>query len=150
MRIVLQKVSSGSVKVDGKTVGEINQGHVILLGIEDADNQEDIDWLIKKIAQLRVFNDESGKMNKSLEDVEGDLLIISQFTLHAKYKKGNRPSFVHAAKPEYAEEMYEQFIESARKRMHGKVETGIFGAMMEVNIVNDGPVTITMDTKNKE
>lgn len=150
MRIVLQKVSSGSVKVDGKTVGEINQGHVILLGIEDADTQEDVDWLIKKIAQLRVFNDESGKMNKSLEDVEGDLLIISQFTLHAKYKKGNRPSFVHAATPEYAQKMYEQFVESARKRMHGKVETGIFGAMMEVNIVNDGPVTITMDTKNKE
>lgn len=150
MRVVLQKVKNAQVKVEDQIVGTIDQGHVVLLGIEDADTEEDIDWLIKKVAQMRIFADDEGKMNLSLEDVKGDLLIVSQFTLHAKYKKGNRPSFVHAAAPDYAEKMYDLFIAKAKARLEGKVATGRFGAMMEVNIVNDGPITITMDTKNKE
>lgn len=150
MRIVLQKVKEAHVKVDAQIVGEINLGHVILLGVEDADTEEDIDWLLKKIVQMRIFSDKEGKMNHSLEDISGDLLIVSQFTLHAKYKKGNRPSFARAGAPEYAEKMYNRFIEKAKEKVEGKVATGIFGAMMEVHIINNGPVTLFLDTKNKE
>lgn len=150
MKIVLQRVSSASVTVENQTVGEIQQGYLLLLGIEDADTEEDAEWLLKKIIQLRVFADDEGKMNLSLEDVNGELLVVSQFTLHAKYKKGNRPSFIHAANPTHAEKLYNYFINNAKISINQKVESGQFGAHMEINLCNDGPVTIIMDTKNKE
>lgn len=150
MRVVLQRVASASVTVEDKIVGEIQKGIVVLVGIEDADMQEDIDWLVTKITQLRIFGDENGVMNLSVEEVNGDVLVVSQFTLHAATKKGNRPSYIKAARPKVAIPMYEKFISSLETKLGKKVPTGIFGADMKVALLNDGPVTIIMDSKNKE
>ena len=150
MRAVIQRVTEANVKVDGKITGAINEGLLILVGIEDADTQEDIEWLTKKIVGLRIFNDENGVMNLSVMDVGGGLLAVSQFTLMASTKKGNRPSYIRASKGEYAEPMYEKFCQALEKESGKKVEKGIFGANMKVSLLNDGPTTIIMDTKNKE
>jgi len=150
MRTVLQRVSKASVTVDGKVISSIENGLLVLLGIEDADTQEDIDWLTNKIVNLRIFNDENGVMNCSVQDVDGDIIVVSQFTLHAQTKKGNRPSYIKAAKPDFAVPMYEQFVEVLEQKLSKKVGTGIFGADMKVKLLNDGPVTISIDTKNKE
>jgi D-aminoacyl-tRNA deacylase len=150
MRVVLQRVSSASVTVEDKTVGEIQKGILVLVGIEDTDTQEDIDWLVTKITQLRIFGDENEIMNLSVEEVKGDLLVVSQFTLHAATKKGNRPSYIKAARPEVAIPLYEKFVTALEHKLSKKVPTGIFGADMKVALLNDGPVTIIMDSKNKE
>ncbi|MEN9875727.1 MAG: D-tyrosyl-tRNA(Tyr) deacylase [Bacteroidota bacterium] len=150
MKVVLQRVTSASVTVEDKIVGEIQKGIVVLVGIEDADSQEDIDWLVGKITQLRIFGDENGVMNLSVEEVNGDVLVVSQFTLHAATKKGNRPSYIKAARPEVAIPMYEKFVSSLETKLSKKVATGIFGADMKVALLNDGPVTIIIDSKNKE
>ena len=150
MRTVIQRVTEASVKVDGKVTGAIKEGLLILVGVEDADTQEDIDWLVKKIVGLRVFNDENGVMNLSVQDVGGGVLAVSQFTLMASTRKGNRPSYIRASKGEYAQPMYEKFCQALEKESGKKVEKGIFGADMKVSLLNDGPVTIIMDTKNKE
>jgi len=150
MRAVIQRVSSAGVTIDGNLKDSIGIGFMVLLGIEAEDNAEDVEWLCGKIAQLRIFSDEAGLMNKSLADVDGDILLISQFTLHASYKKGNRPSFIKAARPEQAIPLYELFIRTLEEKTAKPVHTGIFGADMKVSLVNDGPVTIIMDTKNKE
>jgi D-aminoacyl-tRNA deacylase len=150
MKVVLQRVTSASVTVEDKIVGEIQKGIVVLVGIEDADSQEDIDWLVTKITQLRIFGDENGVMNLSVEEVNGDVLVVSQFTLHAATKKGNRPSYIKAARPEVAIPMYEKFVSSLETKLGKKVPTGIFGADMKVALLNDGPVTIIIDSKNKE
>jgi D-aminoacyl-tRNA deacylase len=150
MRIVIQRVSEASVTIDGSVKDSIKQGYMVLLGIEAEDKNEDADWLAAKLVQLRVFNDAAGLMNKSIQDVNGDILLISQFTLHASYKKGNRPSFIKAARPEQAIPLYEYFIATTEKMLGKRVTTGSFGADMKVAIVNDGPVTIIMDSKNKE
>ena len=150
MRVVIQRVSEASVTIDGQVHGSIGQGLCILLGIEAADTQEDIDWLCRKIPNLRIFGDEEGKMNHSLMDVHGEVLVISQFTLHASTKKGNRPSYIKAARPETAIPLYEAFIASMAIAIGKPVQTGQFGAMMDVALINSGPVTITIDTKNKE
>ncbi|WP_158975672.1 D-aminoacyl-tRNA deacylase [Cellulophaga sp. L1A9] len=150
MRAVLQRVTKASVSVDGVLISKINAGLLILLGIEDADNKEDIEWLSRKIANLRIFNDPDGVMNRSLLEVEGDALVVSQFTLHAATKKGNRPSYTKAARPEVAVPLYEQFILKLEQDLSKKIGTGVFGADMNVELLNDGPVTICMDTKNKE
>jgi len=150
MRTVIQRVSQASVSVEGKIVGAINQGLLILLGIEEEDNLEDLDWLVKKITQLRIFSDVDDKMNLSVKDVNGGFLVISQFTLHASTKKGNRPSYIRAARPEKAIPLYEAFIEELKKISELQVESGVFGAMMDISLVNEGPVTIFIDTKSKE
>lgn len=150
MRIVLQRVSKASVSIGGEIVSEIGLGFLILVGIEDDDTQEDIDWLAAKIIQLRIFDDEKGVMNLSIKDVDGEILIVSQFTLHANTKKGNRPSYIRASKPGFAIPMYEKFIQKTEELVGKKVGTGRFGAMMEVALVNDGPVTIIIDTKQKD
>jgi len=150
MRAVLQRVTEASVKVDGKITGAINEGLLILVGIEDADTLEDIEWLTKKIAGCRIFNDENGVMNRSVMEIGGGLLAVSQFTLMASTKKGNRPSYIRASKGPVAEPMYEKFCQTLEKESGIKVEKGIFGADMKVSLLNDGPVTIIMDTKNKE
>jgi D-tyrosyl-tRNA(Tyr) deacylase len=150
MKVVLQRVTSASVTVEDKIVGEIQKGIVVLVGIEEADSQEDIDWLVTKITQLRIFGDENGVMNLSVEEVNGDVLVVSQFTLHAATKKGNRPSYIKAARPEVAIPMYEKFVSSLETKLAKKVATGIFGADMKVALLNDGPVTIIIDSKNKE
>ena len=150
MRAVIQRVSKASVTVDGNVTGEINTGLVVLLGIEDADTHEDIQWLSAKIVNLRIFNDEDSVMNKSVMEVGGDILLISQFTLHASTKKGNRPSYIKASKPEFAIPMYETMITQLEKDLGKKIQTGIFGADMKVELLNDGPVTIIIDTRNKE
>jgi len=150
MRTVLQRVSKASVTVDGKVISSIGNGLLVLLGIEDADNKDDIDWLANKIMNLRIFNDENDVMNRSVLDIEGDIIVVSQFTLHAQTKKGNRPSYIKAAKPDVAIPMYETFVEVLEQKMGKKVGTGIFGADMKVELLNDGPVTILIDTKNKE
>lgn len=150
MRIVIQRVSEASVKVDGKILSEINQGMLILAGIEDADTDEDINWLTNKIVQLRIFDDENGTMNLSVKDIAGDIIIVSQFTLHASTKKGNRPSYIRASKPDFAIPMYNKFINSVEVALGKKVGSGQFGAMMEVSLVNDGPVTIIIDSKQKD
>ena len=150
MRAVIQRVTKACVKVDGRVTGSIGKGLLILVGIEDADTQEDIDWLCKKISGLRIFNDENGVMNRSVMDIDGGLLAVSQFTLMASTKKGNRPSYIRASKGEYAEPMYEKFCQTLENEAARKVEKGIFGADMKVSLLNDGPVTIIMDTKNKE
>ncbi|MBK0380128.1 D-aminoacyl-tRNA deacylase [Mucilaginibacter segetis] len=150
MRAVLQRVSEASCTVDGKITGEIGVGFLVLLGIEDADTEEDIQWLAQKIAGMRVFGDENGLMNKSLADVSGNILLVSQFTLFAQTKKGNRPSFIKAAKPDKAIPLYEKMI-TALQELAGKIiATGVFGADMKISLVNDGPVTIVMDTKDKD
>lgn len=150
MRLVIQRVSEASVTIDGSIRGAIARGFMILVGIEQADTTEDVDWLVQKVVNMRIFPDEEGKMNCSLTDVGGGLLIISQFTLHASTKKGNRPGFIQAARPELAIPLYERFIESCRNAGVQQVETGIFGADMKVALVNDGPVTIVIDSKNRE
>ncbi|MBN8864835.1 MAG: D-tyrosyl-tRNA(Tyr) deacylase [Sphingobacteriales bacterium] len=149
MRVVIQRVSRASVTVDEKVTGAINTGLLVLVGIEDADGPEDLQWLSSKIVQMRIFNDADGVMNLSLQDVKGDLLLVSQFTLHASTKKGNRPSYIQASKPPVAIPLYEQFIAQLEKDLGKPIQTGIFGADMKVELVNDGPVTIWMDTKNK-
>jgi D-tyrosyl-tRNA(Tyr) deacylase len=150
MRVLIQRASEASVKIDGEIHGEINQGLVVLLGIESEDTQDDINWLIRKLIALRIFNDEDGKMNDSIADVNGEFLVISQFTLHASTKKGNRPSYIKAARPEVAIPLYEEFIQILRKESNLKVATGEFGADMKVQLINDGPVTIWIDSKNRE
>lgn len=150
MRVVIQRVTEASVRVDNKVTGAINKGLLILVGIEDADTQEDIDWLTKKIVGLRIFDDENGVMNLSVGDVEGGLLAVSQFTLMASTKKGNRPSYIRASKGDFAQPMYEKFCQALERETGKKTEKGIFGADMKVSLLNDGPVTIIMDTKNKE
>ncbi|RMG81905.1 MAG: D-tyrosyl-tRNA(Tyr) deacylase [Bacteroidetes bacterium] len=150
MRAVIQRVSESRVKINNQIAGEIKKGMLILLGIEEDDNYEDIRWLASKIVNLRIFSDTNGKMNLSVKDIDGGLLVVSQFTLHASTKKGNRPSFVKAAKPEKAIHLYNQFIKECEQLMNKKVETGQFGANMEVYLVNEGPVTIIIDSKNKE
>jgi D-tyrosyl-tRNA(Tyr) deacylase len=147
---VIQRTTDASVTIENKVTGAIKNGLVVLLGIEDADNEEDIAWLSKKIVNMRIFNDEEGKMNNGLLDVDGDILLVSQFTLHASTKKGNRPSYIKAAKPDVAIPLYEKFIEQLESDAGRKVETGEFGAMMEVALVNDGPVTIIVDTKDRK
>lgn len=150
MRAVIQRVSTASVTINGDMKSAIGIGFMVLLGIEAADTEEDAEWLCGKIAQLRVFADEAGLMNKCLKEVDGEVLVISQFTLHASYKKGNRPSFIKAARPEQAIPLYECFIKTLSQTIEKQVATGSFGADMKVALVNDGPVTIIMDTKNKE
>ncbi len=150
MKAVIQRVKSASVTVEGKEVSGIGKGLLVLLGIDQEDAQEDIEWLCKKIIKLRIFSDETGAMNLSLQDIDGEAIVVSQFTLHASTKKGNRPSFIKAAKPDVAIPLYEQFVSQFEKELDKKIGTGEFGAMMEVSLVNDGPVTIVMDTKNKD
>lgn len=150
MRAIIQRVSHASVTVDKKSVSKIGKGILVLVGIEGQDGQEDILWLTRKIANLRIFNDEDGVMNKSLIDVGGDAIVVSQFTLHASTKKGNRPSYLMAAKPDVAILLYESFIVQFQNEIGKKVGTGIFGADMKVELMNDGPVTIQIDTRNKE
>lgn len=149
MRAVIQRVSEASVEIENSIKGEIGQGLLIFLGIEEKDNQEDIQWLSRKIANLRIFADENKAMNLSIKDVNGDALIISQFTLHASTKKGNRPSFIKSAKPEISEPLYEQFIKKFESHIEKPVASGEFGADMQVALTNDGPVTIIIDSKNK-
>lgn len=150
MRAVIQRVSQASVTIYGEVKSSIGPGLLILLCVEDADGQEDIEWLCKKISQLRIFGDEAGLMNLSVQDIGGEMIVVSQFTLHASTKKGNRPSFIRAAKPEMAIPLYEKFVETLRTVSGLKVGTGEFGADMKVALVNDGPVTIVIDTKVKE
>lgn len=150
MRTVIQRVSKASVTVDGEVVSSIGHGLLVLLGIEDADGTDDIDWLAQKIANLRIFNDEAGVMNLSVMDTGGDVIVVSQFTLHALTKKGNRPSYIKASKPAIAIPLYEEFLDKLEAILGKKVGTGIFGADMKVELLNDGPVTINIDTKNKE
>jgi len=150
MRAVIQRVSQASVSIDKQLKSAINNGLLILLGIVDSDTSEDIDWLCNKIVNLRVFSDEDGVMNHSIKDINGDALVVSQFTLHASIKKGNRPSYIKAAKPEVAIPLYDEFVEKLKMILGKPVSTGEFGAMMDVTLVNDGPVTIIIDTKNKE
>ena len=149
MRVVIQRVSEASVKIDDQVVGRIACGFLVLLGIEGADTEEDAEWLAQKIANMRVFNDENSLMNKSLADIDGEILLVSQFTLFAQTKKGNRPGFTRAARPEKAIPMYERMIQSLEKHTGKKPKTGKFGADMKVSLVNDGPVTIFMDTKDR-
>ena len=150
MRAVIQRVAKASVKVAGQVTGSIGKGLLILVGIEDADTQEDIDWLTKKIVRLRIFDDENGVMNLSVMEIEGSILAVSQFTLMASTKKGNRPSYIRASKGDFAQPMYEKFCQALEQESGKKTEKGIFGADMKVSLLNDGPVTIIMDTKNKE
>ena len=150
MRVVIQRVKEASVTIGGQIKSAITEGLLILVGVEDIDNEEDIKWLTAKIANLRIFGDENGLMNRSVMDIQGEILVVSQFTLHASTKKGNRPSFLKAAKPDFAVPIYERFVEGLKKISQLKVLTGEFGADMKVALLNDGPVTIVMDTKNKE
>jgi len=150
MKAVIQRVSKASVEINNNIVANINSGLLILIGIEEADSSEDIEWLTSKIANLRIFGDENDVMNLSLKDIDGDVIIVSQFTLHALTKKGNRPSYIKAAKPEIAIPIYENFIDQMELEIGKKVQTGQFGADMKVSLINDGPVTIIIDTKNKE
>ncbi|HSI70545.1 MAG TPA: D-aminoacyl-tRNA deacylase, partial [Gillisia sp.] len=150
MRVVLQRVSEASVTIDNKIRGKIERGILVLLGIEDSDTREDVEWLCNKILNLRIFNDENGVMNLSLSQIDGEILVISQFTLHASTKKGNRPSYIKAAKPDIAIPLYENFIEILTKISANPPETGVFGANMKVSLINDGPVTIIIDSKSRE
>ena len=150
MRTVIQRVKHASVTIDGEVKSRIGQGLLLFLGIEDADNQDDIEWIAKKVANLRVFDDDEGVMNKSVIEVGGEILVVSQFTLHAMVKKGNRPSYIRASKPEIAIPLYESFCSEMSLQLGREVQTGSFGADMKVELLNDGPVTIWIDTKNKE
>lgn len=150
MRVVIQRAGHASVTIDGNCKSTIGKGLMILVGIEETDGQEDIDWLCKKIVNLRIFDDENGVMNRSVTDIEGEILVVSQFTLHASTKKGNRPSYTHAAKPEISIPLYEQFCKDLSQALGQPVKTGEFGADMKVELLNDGPVTICIDTKRKE
>jgi D-tyrosyl-tRNA(Tyr) deacylase len=150
MRVVIQKVTQASVSIENQAVASIDKGLLVLVGIEDGDTNEDIAWLSSKIVNLRVFDDDNGVMNLSVKEVGGEVLIVSQFTLHASTKKGNRPSYIKAARPEVAIPIYEAFIKQVESLLGKRVPTGQFGAMMQVSLCNDGPVTILIDTKNKE
>ncbi len=150
MRAVIQRVRSASVTIDGIVNGKIEQGLMLLVGFEDSDTAEDVEWMACKVSKLRVFNDLKGVMNLCITDIGGDILVVSQFTLHAKTKKGNRPSYIMAARPEVAIPLYESFLNLLGKEIQRPIQTGVFGAMMVVSIENDGPVTIIIDTKNKE
>lgn len=150
MRIVIQRVKNASVSISGTLKSEIGHGMLLLVGIESSDNKEDIDWLCGKIAHLRIFDDEQGVMNLSINQIEGNILLISQFTLHASTKKGARPSYIKAARPEIAVPIYEDFINELQKQIRGVVQTGLFGAEMQVTLINDGPVTILIDSKIRE
>ncbi len=150
MRVLIQRVKEAEVLIAGKRKGKIGEGLVIFVGIEDEDNEGDIDWLTHKITHLRIFSDENDLMNKSLLDINGDSLIISQFTLHAKTKKGHRPSFIHAAKPAKAKKLYDEFVQKYQQIIKKPVQTGEFGAMMDISLINHGPVTIFIDSKRKE
>ena len=150
MKTVIQRVSSASVTIDSELVANIDNGLLVLVGIEDADSQEDINWLTAKIANIRIFEDENQVMNLSIKDTEGDIIVVSQFTLHANTKKGNRPSYIKASKPDVAIPFYESFVQQLEKELGKKVQTGVFGADMKVSLINDGPVTIVIDSKNKE
>lgn len=150
MRTVIQRVTEASVTIDQELYSSIDKGMMILVGIEEVDTEEDIDWLVKKISNLRIFDDENGVMNKSILDIKGDILVVSQFTLHASTKKGNRPSYIKAARPDTAIPLYESFCKQMSEAIGKQVKTGQFGADMKVALINDGPVTIMIDTKNKE
>ncbi len=150
MRIVLQRVSQAQVTIAGQPKSTIGRGYLLLVGIETQDSQEDIEWLCKKIVQLRIFNDAEDKMNLSIQDIDGEILVISQFTLHAQSKKGNRPSFIKAARPEQAIPLYEAFVQELQKQLGKQLGTGEFGADMKVQLINDGPVTILFDSKQKD
>ncbi len=150
MRVVIQRVTQASVEVEGKVVGQINQGLLVLLGIEDADDHSDINWLANKIVNLRIFDDQDKVMNKSLLDNQGEVLLVSQFTLHAMTKKGNRPSYIRAAKPEFANKLYQEFASELHRLTNKIPQMGVFGADMAVSLLNDGPVTIIIDTKDKQ
>lgn len=150
MRIVIQRVLNAAVHIEGEVHSSIGKGLMILLGIGEEDDSEDIDWLVRKIASLRIFDDENGVMNRSVIDVQGEVMVVSQFTLYASYKKGNRPSWIRAAKPEKSVPLYEEFCQKISHSIDKVVATGVFGADMKVELTNDGPVTICMDTKNKE
>ena len=150
MRIVIQRVSEAAVRVDRQITGSINHGLLVLMGVEDADTMEDVEWLSNKIVNIRLFNDADGVMNLSVKDIGGDILLVSQFTLHASTKKGNRPSYIKASKGEYAIPMYEKMIRQLTIDLGKPIQTGVFGADMKVSLLNDGPVTIVIDSKNKE
>ncbi len=150
MKVVIQRVSDAKVEVNKNTIGEIGKGIMLLVGIEHEDDEKDAEWLTNKICQLRIFDDQEGVMNLSIEDIGGEILAISQFTLHAKTKKGNRPSYINAAKPEKAETLFNKFVRKLSERLGKNVPTGKFGEHMHVSLTNDGPVTIIIDTKNKE
>ena len=150
MRVVVQRVSQSNVKVSVEIIGEINEGLMVLVSFVDEDNDTDLGWMTKKIINLRIFNDDEGKMNRSVQDIGGDILLISQFTLHGSTKKGNRPSFIKAAKPDFANVMYERFIKVLEQSLGKKIQTGEFGGDMKVSLVNDGPTTIIIDSKDKE
>ncbi|MAM96966.1 MAG: D-tyrosyl-tRNA(Tyr) deacylase [Gammaproteobacteria bacterium] len=150
MRVVVQRVSQSKVKVSGEVIGEINEGLMVLVSFVDEDNDTDLGWMTKKIINIRIFNDDEGKMNRSVQDVGGDILLISQFTLHGSTKKGNRPSFIKAAKPDFANVMYERFIKVLEQSLGKEIQTGEFGGDMKVSLVNDGPTTIIIDSKDKE
>ena len=150
MKAVIQRVSKASVEVNNKCIAHITTGLLVLVGIEDADNQEDINWLTSKIANLRIFPDANDIMNLSVKDIEGEIIVVSQFTLHASTKKGNRPSYIKASKPEIAIPLYEKFVSQMEVEINKKVQTGKFGADMKIALLNDGPVTLVIDTKNKE
>lgn len=150
MRILIQKVQQASVSIEGKITASISAGLLVFVGIEDADNQEDVDWLANKITHIRIFNDAEGVMNQSVLDVNGEILLVSQFTLQAATKKGNRPSYIRASKPEIAIPLYEKMIAALHRLLGKKIETGTFGADMQIALINDGPVTIWIDSKNRE
>ena len=150
MRVVVQRVLEAFVKVNGKTIGKISQGLLVLCGFENEDNKDDLEWMTNKLINLRIFNDSNGVMNNSIKEVDGEFLVVSQFTLHASTKKGNRPSYIKAAKPEISILLYDQFVHLLRERTGKKIETGEFGADMKVSLMNDGPVTIIIDSKQKE
>ena len=150
MRVAVQRVNSSVLKIDNSIYSEINQGLLILLGIESGDNQDDIDWLVNKISKLRIFSDVDGLMNLSVKDVEGEAMVVSQFTLFASTKKGNRPSYIRSAKPEISEPLYNDFVKSISKELNQSIATGVFGADMKITLENDGPVTIIIDSKNRE
>ncbi|ATA77206.1 D-tyrosyl-tRNA(Tyr) deacylase [Capnocytophaga canimorsus] len=150
MRVVIQRVSKARVTVESEKISEIGQGFLVLVGIENDDNEEDVRWLSQKITQMRIFDDENGVMNRCVKDIDGEILTVSQFTLHASTKKGNRPSYIKAAKPEIAVPLYEKFLLQLEVDLGKKVQKGIFGADMKIDLCNDGPVTILMDSKNKE
>jgi len=150
MRVVVQRVSQSNDKVSGEIMGEINEGLMVLVSFVDEDNDTDLGWMTKKIINLRIFNDDEGKMNRSVQDIGGDILLISQFTLHGSTKKGNRPSFIKAAKPDFANVMYERFIKVLEQSLGKEIQTGEFGGDMKVSLVNDGPTTIIIDSKDKE
>ena len=150
MRVVVQRVSQSNVKVSGEIIGEINEGLMVLVSFVDEDNDTDLGWMTKKIINLRIFNDDEGKMNRSVQDIGGNILLISQFTLHGSTKKGNRPSFIKAAKPDFANVMYERFIKVLEQSLGKEIQNGEFGGDMKVSLVNDGPTTIIIDSKDKE